>query len=599
MKHDATVNAGDIARLVDVGRAAVSNWRRRHADFPRPVGGTASSPLFSLAEIEEWLRRNGKPFTVSAADRLWQRLRATTGDLDLGPRVVQAGVQLLGGDVPGLPGERYGDGIADAEILALLAELAADRGPGPAFEFLCERYAEVHSRRLSATPRAVAELMAKVVGTPGTVLDPACGLGALPLATSAPRVLLQDADGVLLAIAALRLLLRGASTGHASVDSLRHNAFPDELADAVLCDPPFNERAWGYDELTTDARWEYGLPPRGEPELAWVQHCLSAVRPGGPVAILMPPAVAGRRAGRRIRGNLLRAGALRAIVTLADGGSDLWLLRRPVAGERPSSEILLDEAGPDLSTMERPLRAQLDGEPLGHTVRIIDVLDDDVDCTPARHRPRHAGRDLAREFSLARQRFDAITTRPPAFVVAEPRQRPGVTIAELVRAGSLTVRTAPARPAGESGDLPVLTAEDLVHGGRPTGRTADVPDLIRLDPGEVVASPLGPARVVGEGGAVLGPNLTAYAVDPAAIDPYFLAGCLRAAAPGARTASSRLDPRRIRLPRLSLAQQQLHGRAFAELLAFEDGAREAAATAETLVRLGFDGLVDGRLVPGD
>nr|BFE87010.1 hypothetical protein GCM10020093_096110 [Planobispora longispora] len=91
-------------------------------------------------------------------------------------------------------------------------------------------------------------------------------------------------------------------------DSLREDGLAGALADAVLCDPPFNERAWGYDELTGDSRWEYGLPPRSEPELAWVQHCLAHVRPGGLVAILMPAAAASRRPGKRIRGNLLRAG---------------------------------------------------------------------------------------------------------------------------------------------------------------------------------------------------------------------------------------------------------------------------------------------------
>src|SRR5882757_4913351 len=94
MNENTTVNAGDIARLVDVGRAAVSNWRRRYQDFPEPVGGTASSPLFSLPEIEEWLRRNGKAYRVSLADRAWQRLRAGSDDLRLGDLVALAGAQL-------------------------------------------------------------------------------------------------------------------------------------------------------------------------------------------------------------------------------------------------------------------------------------------------------------------------------------------------------------------------------------------------------------------------------------------------------------------------------------------------------------------------
>ncbi len=68
------VTAAGIARLAGVGRAAVSNWRRRHADFPKPVGGTETSPAFALAEIESWLRKQGKLAEVPLRERVWQQL---------------------------------------------------------------------------------------------------------------------------------------------------------------------------------------------------------------------------------------------------------------------------------------------------------------------------------------------------------------------------------------------------------------------------------------------------------------------------------------------------------------------------------------------
>ena len=611
------MNAGDIARLVDVGRAAVSNWRRRHPDFPAPVGGTASSPLFSLAEVEDWLRRNGKPFQVSLADRVWQRLRGSADDLDLGLQVVRSGNFLLGLSPAGHaePGGLAAGGLADTELRGLLADLAAERGASAAFEFLCARYAEVHARRLSVTPPGTAALMAAVAAprAGATVLDPACGLGTLLLATDARQAFAQDSNGALAAIAGVRLLLRGVRTEVVGADSLRHSAFggvggvggdsADPAGngagvDAVLCDPPFNERAWGYDELTSDPRWEYGLPPRGEPELAWVQHCLANVRQGGTVAILMPPAAAGRRAGRRIRGNLLRAGALRAVVTLADGGPDLWVLRRPGPdGEQPS-RVLLTEAGLDLSTVEDELRRHLAGAEVDRLVRIIDILDDDVDCTPARYRPPVGVEDIGAELSLALQRFRSVRTPPPELhVPAEPRSLPTVTIAELVKAGMVGIRTAPARISADTGAVPMLTAEDLAAGREPSAVIADGPSLVRSEPGDVVAAPFGPARVLGRGGIALGAQLSAFTVDPARLDPDFLAGCLRAMTPRAHSLSSRLDLRRTRIPRLPLAEQREYGRAFRELIAFEDAARDAAGAAETLVRLGFDGLVDGRLGP--
>ena len=42
MTDSTEITAVEIARLAGVGRAAVSNWRKRHADFPRPTGGTTS-----------------------------------------------------------------------------------------------------------------------------------------------------------------------------------------------------------------------------------------------------------------------------------------------------------------------------------------------------------------------------------------------------------------------------------------------------------------------------------------------------------------------------------------------------------------------------
>ncbi|MEV6490806.1 N-6 DNA methylase, partial [Actinoplanes sp. NPDC051633] len=60
MSVNNEVTAADIARIAGVGRAAVSNWRRRHPDFPSPVGGPATSPTFAWPEVESWLTANGR-----------------------------------------------------------------------------------------------------------------------------------------------------------------------------------------------------------------------------------------------------------------------------------------------------------------------------------------------------------------------------------------------------------------------------------------------------------------------------------------------------------------------------------------------------------
>ncbi len=569
MSENTTVNAADIARLVDVGRQAVSNWRRRHEDFPQPVGGTASSPLFSLPEIEEWLRRNGKAYRVSLADRTWQWLRAAGDDLRLGDLVALAGALLAEVNyTPLRPANRDDDWrrvsmdpmmlcddwrrvSADPALTDLITEFAAEQGPAAAFEVLCARYLEVHSRQLAVTPFEIAELMADLADDADTVLDPACGVGSLLLAARGRQQLGQELSHSSAMITAARLRLAGGRVATVVAgDALRQDGFPGEVFDAVLCDPPFNERTWGHAELTSDPRWVYGLPPRGESELAWVQHCLAHARPGGLVAILMPRAAASRRPGKRIRGNLLRAGALRAVVSLGSAGPDLWLLRQPRPGERPPSHLLIMSAEHDLDVvapacrqhLANPDHANVDGTIPEGRVRIIDLLDDDVDVSPARRR-RPDGRQLADEFADALRRLRAAVPDPPDLVpLDERRDLPTTTLGELARAELVGIQHAPARTAADDGDLPLLTADDLALGRPPSGRTAAEPGQVTVSAGDVVASVLGAARVMTEGGAVLGPYLTRYRVDPARLDPDYLAGLLRSADihPGA----SRVDARR-------------------------------------------------------
>ncbi|MGW3962034.1 HsdM family class I SAM-dependent methyltransferase [Amycolatopsis sp. NPDC005003] len=563
MDDDATVSAADIARLAGVGRAAVSNWRRRYPDFPQPVGGTASSPLFGLSAVAGWFRARGKKFELSAGERAWQRLRALGDDLDLAERVSRAGgfFAFQAGVF-----DTFDSALDDPELLTLLSEMTHQAGPVEAFELLCRRYFEAHSRRLSATPEPIAELMARLAGPVSTILDPACGFGALALASGAKTVLAQDSDPMTASIAALRLRLRGIEAEVHAVDALREDAFAGRTAEAVLCDPPFNERAWGHDELVGDERWEYGLPPRGEPELAWVQHCLAHVEPGGTVAILMPGAAAGRRSGKRIRGNLLRAGAVRAVVTLAPAGPDLWLLRRPVPGERAASTVLLGEAGDQLSTVEESWREF--GRHPESGVRIIDLLDDDIDLTPARRRTRDE--DPGQAFQAVRTRFAELTPELPPLEAADAEPA-FTTVGELVKAGVVEVRYAPVRADAEH---PLAEAGDVV---------ASVTGIAYVHSG--------PPRPVGAG-------LTVYRVDAERLDADFLAGCLRAADLPAASASTRIDGRRVRIPRLPIAVQREYGGVFKKLAEFDDVLRQAAETGRDLVRLGFAGLVEGRLQPG-
>ncbi|WP_078600764.1 N-6 DNA methylase [Streptomyces violens] len=720
----AEVTAAGIARLAGVGRAAVSNWRRRHADFPRPIGGTEASPAFALTAVEQWLRDQGKLAEVPLRERVWQQVAGHPAGAATALRHVGA-VLLLVRDRPAV-WRGLARAADDAELTGLLppaldavlaarlgpahpvtgltretlapssalvraaAELAEDAEGAPyAYEFLLGRHLDANPRQYTLTPPGLAALMAELAGPAATVLDPAAGTGTLlypaqepapaqapnakdeprgagnakergkgteegdgpdPQARPGPAELYgQEADADLAALTALRLALRSPETQVRiqAADTLRDDAFPDLAVDAVLTHPPFNERNWGHDTLAYDPRWEYGFPARTESELAWVQHALARLKTGGTAVLLMPPAAASRRSGRRIRADLLRRGALRAVIALPAGAAPpygiplhLWVLHRPGSAPPPAPHLLVV----DTAELAPGGRDKLDWQTVRATVldawrafdheggieerpgvrrslAAIDLLDDDVDLAPARHLPPPAAgggpAELARaheELTAALARTTDLAPAPASAGRAAPARWPLTTVGELARGGALLLRAGGPGTAA-LGEGPVqLTEHDVIGGTPPSGTlpepaTGDAPEEpVLLQAGDVVVPVLGGgaiARVVDAAteGAALGRNLFLLRPDPSALDPWFLAGFLRGTANNRQASSyastaTRLDVRRLQLPRLPPAEQRGYGERFRALAAFEEALRESARLGERLAQGLYDGLTDGSISPG-
>jgi type I restriction-modification system DNA methylase subunit len=79
----------------------------------------------------------------------------------------------------------------------------------------------------------------------------------------------------------MNLAIRGieADLGEEHADTFRRDLHPDLRADFVLADPPFNDSDWFRKD--DDARWQFGLPPRGNANFAWVQHFIHHLAPTG------------------------------------------------------------------------------------------------------------------------------------------------------------------------------------------------------------------------------------------------------------------------------------------------------------------------------
>ncbi|WP_017624456.1 N-6 DNA methylase [Nocardiopsis chromatogenes] len=595
MTRDAMVSAADIARLAGVGRSAVSNWRRRFTDFPRPVAGAPSNPLFALEEVEQWCLERGKPFEADDLDRLWQRVQAEVEGVRLAEFVAHAGAALSGGHGAGVP-EPPEEWSPLFEALAAAAEKADDGAVG-VFSRLCERFRAARERASEVEPE-VAEAMAGLagVGHGSSVLDPACGTGVLLRAAASRGAALlwgQDRDPAHAEIARARLVLMGGDVEEVEVavaDSLKADALGDRRADAVLCDPPFRDRHWGWEELADDERWAYGTPARGEGELAWVQHCLSRLRPGGVAVVRVPASAAHRPSGRRIRAALAASGALRSVTELPGGQSLVWVLERPDGesgrSESPGVEFVLSGDTAESCLLDRA------------------ELVDEADLRPSSHVPRREpDASYAQWRTALLSAVNGLAEAPPVLVPGDAPSDPEgsaaavSSVGELVDQGVLELHTAPLATPADRGTVPLLTHKDLREGRAPGGRTVESADRVVLRPGDVVASAAGDVspRVAGaaESGAAIGPSLVVLRADPERIDPDYLAAALTAG-PAHRL---RNDPRKARIALLPLERQRAHITALRRLADTERRLAHLAELGARLVEAGRSGLADRSLAP--
>ncbi|MFF1488562.1 N-6 DNA methylase [Streptomyces sp. NPDC058319] len=696
-EEPTTVTATGIARIAGVGRPAVSNWRRRHRDFPQPVAGTSASPAFDLREVEQWLDRQGKLRALAPLDRL-TRCAETFGAAGRPAEALSlAGLALLTAPAEAPTPDRLGDAVraivsprhagllltglphawsaAQRELLEAARLVARVEDRVRVLEHLHSWYATARGTAgLSDVPTALAALMLDLTGPADSVLDSACGTGTFlrPAIEGTPpggppRILGRDRRPEYVRIALLRLLLlrTRAGAGPEADGRLRlgvggpfpEDAFADETVDAVVGGPPHGLQDWGHGRLALGSRWPYGgPPPRSEPELAWVQQVLWHLRPGGRAALLMPPAVAGRSTGRRIRSELVRRGVLRAVVGLPpttavgnSNGAHLWVLRRPdasgvpdtgvlfvtgeaVRGDRHASpgdpfDVLRRRVG-DLWTGHRTGRAASGPERvIARRVPRAELLDEDADLTPRRHVP---GQDGAYTLDAVLRMPAALEARLASLRVALPRPdrapRPDpeavstATLGELSRTGALTLHRHPARAAGRDSPgtdrlEPALTGQDVATGRPASGSVPVRPGtepaarvqahdiLVPSLAGDLVAKVATDEQI----GARLGPGVHAVRVDRDLLDPWFVAGAVTHpdnAARAARTSvtasgAPRIDVKRLRLPLLPVDVQRRRGSVLRGLDRWGAELTRTAEAGQALARAFTAALIDGKLAAPD
>jgi len=370
-ESSALVSLADVAEMASVTRPAVSNWRRRSPDFPKPVEETGATSLFLLEDIRAWMIRHGKRLEVRTVDQLvWSALNPERAAV-LPEEAAQAGMVLLGyvalarhagpeimpavraaiadDDQPALEvllarlGERarqlgLGDALATDQVftrsprlrafLASLLDLASRHGAAEVFDALIAAVGRgSRGEGDHTTPPGVAELvMSLAPQVTGVVLDPACGYGTLLLAaslTAGARLTLagQDVDPDACRIARLRMLAHDLAADIRWADTLATPSSAFAPADLVVAEPSVGTGR----------------------EMAWLRDGISRLRPGGTAMFVLGSSAAYRGgADGDIRRRLLEARAVRAVVALpsalyptAPVPVSLWVVTKP--GQDPGA----------------------------------------------------------------------------------------------------------------------------------------------------------------------------------------------------------------------------------------------------------------------
>ncbi len=160
------------------------------------------------------------------------------------------------------------------------------------------------------TPPSLVQTIVNVIEPDhGVVFDPACGSGGMFVQAkrfiqshtsnngngngkhSSTRrdisIYGQESNYTTWRLAKMNLAIRGIDANIAHGDTFHADGNPDLKADFVLANPPFNDSDWNGELLKDDKRWQYGMPPAGNANYAWVQHFISHLAPTGTAGFVL------------------------------------------------------------------------------------------------------------------------------------------------------------------------------------------------------------------------------------------------------------------------------------------------------------------------
>lgn len=235
----------------------------------------------------------------------------------------------------------------------------------------------------------------------GRVFDPCCGSAGMFVQSEKfveehqgkigdISIFGQESNPTTWKLAHMNLAIRGieAHLGQTWADSFLADQHKDLKADFILANPPFNVSDWSGHLLRDDPRWQYGIPPLGNANYAWIQHFIYHLHPTTGMAgfVMANGSLSSGQSGEGdIRKNIIEADLVDCIVALPGQlfyttqiPVCLWFLtrnkgeRKPRNGlpgfrERRGQTLFIDarKMGVLISRVQRELREDEEGDEIG------------------------------------------------------------------------------------------------------------------------------------------------------------------------------------------------------------------------------------------
>ena len=205
---------------------------------------------------------------------------------------------------------------------------------GRTYEYCLSKFAEQEGKLAGEfyTPSCVVRTLVEVLQPyNGRVYDPCCGSGGMFVQSakfienhsgnlSSISVFGQDSNPTTWKMAQMNLAIRGieANLGSYNADTFFNDCHPTLRADYIMANPPFNLSDWGADRLQDDVRWQYGLPPAGNANFAWLQHMIHHLAPNGKIGMVLANGSLSSQSGGEgeIRANIVNADLVECIIAM-------------------------------------------------------------------------------------------------------------------------------------------------------------------------------------------------------------------------------------------------------------------------------------------